>query len=278
MNLAIPRTYRTAVAVLLCLSFLSLSVFAQHTYDASQHADPRAPVHKFVLPASVVQYTAFGFRSVLADTYWVMAIQDYLKWDSVDTYYPEYFSIISALDPKFEYPYLFGILTIPSEKVLRSKEWLEKLVDRGAMALPNDWNIPFSAAVEYHTVWKDVASATGLLRRAVAIPDSPEIVQRTYAIYLMRKGTDYEQSRALLTAIRDTSDNPETKRIIEEKLTLLDYLELLTRASQTYKERFGSYPVSVERLVGALHILPLPEDLKKYPVAIDLSTGNAFVR
>ena len=174
-----PRTFNI-VMVLAPLLFLGASIGAQLRYDAvlMEHFNLREPMHRFIMPAPVVRYFAFGFENILADYYWVSAIQDLNKWDRRDTYYPEYFRIIATLDPKFEYPYTFAALTIPSKKNPESLTWLADISERGMVALPSSWQIPFYTGLEFHTVGRLYERAAYYLGIASAIESSPEAIPR----------------------------------------------------------------------------------------------------
>jgi|GEM_PF-3028549 len=265
------------------LALLVLAALLQFRYDAlvTDKIDPRAPVHRTIMPSEVVRHLAFGFNAVLADYYWVTAVQAYLKWDSFDAYYPEYFKIISALDPHFEYPYLFAILTVPTKINPASLLWLEQVANRGIRAFPQNYQIPFSAATQFHIVGKDNVRAVYFLGIASAIGGVPELVLRTQAIYLMRDATDYDKSRSLFEVILATADNEETKKIVTERILLLDLVEKLEQAVIGYQIKNGIYPITVEELISSF-ALGLPEEylalINKFRPQIEQSTGKIILR
>src|SRR3989344_5967396 len=266
---------KSLILWLITLLLLLAIVFLQLRYDAivTEHLVMRAPVHRFVIPAPVMRHLAFGFENVLADYYWINAVQDINKWDRRDTFYPEYFRIISTLDPKFEYPYIFAALTMPSKGVSESLGWLSVIAERGMHALPESWQIPFYVGVQYHVVAKSYEQAVHYLAIAAKEESAPEMVRSIYGIYLMHTATEYETSRALFTAIYETSDNEETKRIATERIALLDLIEALEQAAVAFREPNGIYPSSADELFkeGLIHISP--ELVKKFPLFIDQSTG-----
>lgn len=274
---------RSLLLTLAPLVILLGVVVLQVRYDAIvlERFVLRAPVHKSVMPAPVVRHLAFGFDNMLADYYWVTAVQDYLKWDSRDAYYPEYFRLIALLDPRFEYPYLFAILTLPTKANPESLEWLSGVTEEGVRAFPLNYQIPFSAATQFHIVAKDNARALHFLAIAAAVPKAPELVHRTYGIYLMRDATDYKKSRALFETILATTDNDESKRIVQERITLLDFVEGLEQAIREYKARQGAYPTSIEALLKKTQ-RDVPESvtalINKYSPQIDQSTGKILLR
>lgn len=271
-----PRAFNI-IMILAPLLFLGASIAAQLRYDAvlMEHFNLREPVHRFIMPALVVRHFAFGFENTLADYYWVSAIQDLNKWDRRDTYYPEYFRIIATLDPKFEYPYIFAALTVPSKKNPESFTWLADISERGMAALPSSWQIPFYTGLEFHAIGKSYERAVYYLGIASAIGSSPEVARTAYGLFLLHTSTDYERSRALFTAIYETTDNQETKKIAQERIVLLDFIEAVDKASEAYKDRHSIYPGSLEMLVKDGLIQVPTELVKRFPIEIDRQTGKA---
>jgi hypothetical protein len=266
-----------SLSLILALCFLFSSFLAQLRYDAlwQEHFVLQASVHRFVLPAPIVKHFAFGFQNILADYYWVTAVQDFNKWDKFDFYYPEYFRIISTLDPKFEYPYIFAALTLPSKQNPASFEWLALVAEQGIVAVPHSWQIPYYTGVEFHAVAKSYERAVHYLGLAAAIPGSPEITREAYALFLLHTTTDYQKSRALFVAIYKTADNDETRSVARERITLLDLLEAVDQGSVVYKEKYHQYPTSIEELSSVGLVVIPAEIVRHYPINIDKLTGKA---
>jgi hypothetical protein len=274
---------RLVVAIALPLVFLALAVVAQKRFDAivGEHFDIRAPIHRFAMPAGVVKHLAFGFDHMLADYYWVTAIQDFNKWDRHDVFYPEYFRIIATLDPTFAYPYNFAILTVPNKYDRHSLSWLSDIADRGITALPKNWEIPFYTGVQFHVVGKSREEATKYIAIADAIPTRPDMVHTTYAIYLMHDASEYKRSRALFEAIAETTTNDETKKMAEERIALLDIMEKFDQTIAEFKKNKGEYPNDFAELFKDGY-LPPSDDLKafiqKFAITIDQSSGRSVIR
>ena len=271
------RFRSTFGVVVLFLSFLG-AVVAQVRFDKIQedHYDLHAPVHRFVMPAPVVNHLAFGFKNVLADYYWITAVQDFLKWDRHDAYYPEYFRTIFTLDPYFEYPYVFAILTVPSRQNPESFEWLALVAERALQIFPENWEIPFYVGMQYHVAGNLNDEAVKYLEIAAAKKTSPDIVRTTLGVYLMRDKTDYERSRALFATIHETSTNDATRTLAKERIALLDLIETLERVARVYKVKYGVFPSSVGD-IEEKRLIQLPPELKKFYIKIDPSTGKVFL-
>jgi hypothetical protein len=255
----------------LAFAFFCGMILAQHNYDALVHGtreDPK-PTRIFVLPALIVKASALGFHAPLADYYWIQVVQSALKWNGKDTFYPEYFHVISELDARFAYPYLFAILTIPNQKNPEALGYLPAIVKRGREALPDDWKIPFYAAVQMHVIGKDSKTAVSFLEEAIHVPSAPDLVKRTHAIYVMRDATDYGRARALFATLAETSDNEETQKIAEERLAVIDLMEVLRVGVGEYRRVHGEYPKDVTQLLSGRESGELLRLIKKYKPQID---------
>lgn len=276
MNIMKNRHARQLLGFLLPCFFLMGAIFLQLRYDAIklEHFNIRAPEHRYVMPAPIVQHFAFGFQNVLADYYWITAVQALNKWDRQDSYFPEYFRIIAALDPKFSYPYIFGALIIPSRANPDSLSWLSTVTEIGMTALPENWEIPFYTGMQYYIVEKSSEHAIRYLEIASKKTSAPEYVRTTYAIHLMRDATEYQKSRALFVTIYETSDNEETKRIVKERIALLDLVEMLDRAAVSYKLIHHVFPTSITDLAEAGLVQLPPELIDKFTIEIDKNTGK----
>jgi tetratricopeptide (TPR) repeat protein len=269
------RRFAEIVGVIAPLFLLASVILAQSDYDQRfKSEDIRAPIHRFAMPANVVRHLAFGFNDALADLYWITAIQAYVKWDGKDVFYPEYYRIISALDPRFEYPYDFAILTVPNKKNPDSLAWLKEIADRGAVAFPNDYQIPFYAGAQFHQIAHSYQEALEYVSRAAKIPSAPPAVKQVYATYLLKTASDYERSHAFFNAIYETATNDETRRIAKKQMDTLDLIEELEQAAVKYRSVYGIYPETL----GALSdggIVKVPKAvLEKLPLTIDPKSGH----
>lgn len=263
----------------LAQAFLALALFVsialiQSAYDHIHYANENrhAPVHRYALPAPIVSHFAFGFNNVLADFYWITAVQDLTKWDRFDTYYPEYFRVISTLDPQFAYPYQFAIFTIPTKKNKESLAWTASIAERGINAIPSSWEIPFYLGVQYYGRTKSYAEATHYIGIAAKKDSSPEMVHKTYASFLTHALGEYQTTRALYETIANTSDNSETRTYAKTQMFILDVTEAVEQATRAYKEQNGVYPKNLMELVDG-HYIPL-DVAKHFPASIDQATGK----
>lgn len=250
------NTYKNKALFIFFVILLLLSaVLLQKKYDDIVH--PRfifKTETKYILPSSVVSNLSFGFKNILADLYWVKAIQDFSVWDGKDSFYLQEYKNIVALDPYFSYPYLLGILTFTSKSVndkngeLSLLETIEPTIQIGIKNLPNNWEIPFYMGTGFQLT-KNPEKALYYLKIAASNPEAPERVQAIYKSYLKNTLTGEAASRAFIKTIYETTESETTKKILKENVLINDLTEILENLVATYKEKYGFYPNSIDDLV-----------------------------
>ncbi len=265
---------RTIIAFIAVCALLS-AVFAEVMYDdrvAIRSAGEILP--SYLWPVVVLEKASFGFRNLSADVLWIGAIQFYQDWDRKNPAFIQYFDSITTLDPKFEYPYLFASLILPEGDP--GMEQTRRIVEKGLIALPDNWQLPFYLGMQYHSVQHDFSNAMRYINRAADMPNAPAIVKETRAYYAVKSG-DYSTGRVLLETLYKTADNEHTKEIAKQKLELLVLLEALGRGVAVYKQRFGVFPSSVEQLFRKGIISRLPEEVKGLGLQVDQETGRIYI-
>lgn len=258
----------------LCL-FVSV-IKMQMIYDDIVHPqinwDPT--IVKYVTPSFVVNGFSFGFRNVLADFYWISIIQDFSGWNHQASFYTQEYENLFTLDPKFAYPYIFGILTIPSgsRKNSQEVEKAEKFAVIGIEHIPYNWEIPFYLGMQFN-VHKNKEKALHYIEIAASRPIIPDIVLRAYKSYLAKKITGDDASRAFIQTIYNTTESKTTKKIIKEGMVISQLIKTLSEVVQEYKNKYGVYPKSLDDIVSRGLVQVSPDLEKGYIVTIDGKTG-----
>lgn len=248
----------------------------QMIYDDIVHPqinwDPT--IVKYVTPSFVVNGFSFGFRNVLADFYWISIIQDFSGWNHQASFYTQEYENLFTLDPKFAYPYIFGILTIPSgsRKNSQEVEKAEKFAVIGIEHIPYNWEIPFYLGMQFN-VHKNKEKALHYIEIAASRPIIPDIVLRAYKSYLAKKITGDDASRAFIQTIYNTTESKTTKKIIKEGMVISQLIKTLSEVVQEYKNKYGVYPKSLDDIVSRGLVQVSPDLEKGYIVTIDGKTG-----
>lgn len=262
---------------------LASAVLLQIKYDKIVHPQIIFTTEtRYILPSSVVNNFSFGFKNILADLYWVRAIQDFSIWDGKDPFYVQEYKNISTLDPKFSYPYLLGILTFTSrsasEKVLNSSilETIEPVIQTGIKNLPDNWEIPFYLGTGFQLT-KNPEKALYYLKIAASHPDAPDIIHNVYKSYLKNTITGNVASRQFVKAIYDTTSSETTKKILKEGIMINDLKEILKSVVDNYKTKYGVYPISIDELIQHKMIQVGPELKNEFKITINQNTGEVII-
>ena len=255
---------------------LLLVVLAQIRYD--QKDKPFIvkfeAVNRTLTPAIVLQYTNFGFSNVIADYYWINAIQDVVQWNEKDHFYVEYFKNISTLDPKFEYPYLLGIFVVPNEKSPKYIDEIASVADVGISALPDNWRIPFYLSTAYKMNTKNLESTDHYLSIAASIKDAPEAVQIVYKAFSKNKLKTETFAREMIKVIYDTTDNETIKKLAAKGLLINDIRSMLEKAIATFKLTYNVFPENIHGL-EELNYIALPQEVKD-AFTVVINTDGTF--
>lgn len=272
---------------ILVIAFLSLligsSAIIQIKYDEIENPQIIFTTEtKYILPTFIVKNFSFGFSNIIADLYWVKAIQDFSIWDGKDSFYLQEYKNIAALDPKFSYPYLLGILTFTSKSVGGAVldphilETIEPVSQIGIKNLPENWEIPFYLGTGFQLT-KNPEKALYYLKIAADNPDAPERIRNVYKSYLKNAIFGDVAAREFIKAIYDTTSSETTKKILEDGIMTNDLKEIIESIANNYKIKYSVYPTSIDDLVYTKMIQIRPELKKEFNITINKNTGEVSI-
>lgn len=271
-------------------AILFIAVKIQLTYDAIVHPQSVFTFEtRYILPEKVVRNFSFGFRNLLADLYWVKAVQDFSIWDGTDPFYAQEYKNIAALDPKFAYPYILGILTFTSSSADNSKSnsgmllTIEPVIQTGIENLPDNWEIPFYMGTGFQ-ITKNTEKALYYLKLASSHENAPQIVRDIYKTFLKNTITGKEasgkaMSKDLLRAMYETTNSNTTKKMLEDGIRINDLIAILENVNTKYYKQYGTYPSSLNDLVNHNIIASETRNalLKAYKVSFNPYNGKVSI-
>ena len=151
---------------------------------------------------------ALSFKSVLADVYWIRAIQYFaatrLKGaptPATDLLYP-LLDIATTLDPAFNIAYRFGAIFLAEgrDRGLSHPELAIRLLDKGFANNPRKWQYLYDKAFVYYWTYRDAKTAAHWFGEAGKVPGSAEWLPGLSA-YMLAQGGDRRSSRFLFQQI-----------------------------------------------------------------------------
>ena len=231
-----------------------------------------------LLPPQILPYISFGFNNFIADGYWIRAIQDFVAWNGKEGFYIGYFKNITTLDPKFEYPYLFNILTVPLNKDVRTLDVIALISEKGMKAIPESWQIPFYIGTQYYLFTKSYQPAEKYIGIAAEKKNAPDGVYLLYSTFVAKDLYTTEEkmnlSKKLVRVIYNNTDNEVIKKLAAQGIQENIISQLLEKSILAYKEKNKRYPATVEEILSA-HLVRLPQEfIDNFTVTINPVNGT----
>jgi hypothetical protein len=277
-----PRSRGFVIAALACLT---AAIALQYARDRVRRGEPGEEPFLYVRSGAALSRMALGYDALLADVYWIRAVQ-YFGGQPLaararlehDLLYP-LLDITTTLDPYFNIAYRFGAVFVAEGAPRPGRPDLAvALLEKGARLMPDRWQYPYDIAFIHYWWLHDYPGASAWFTRASRIPGSPEWMPGLAAITLA-KGGDRTGARFLWRQIFDTAEQEYMRRTAEHRLVQLDVLDELDRLNAALARvatETGTRPRSWEPLArrGWLRRVP-PADPDGTPYEIDPRTGEA---
>jgi hypothetical protein len=235
-------------------------IYPLQNFIQSRSADPGAePDILFFSSPALVKKAALGYDSLLADFYWMRAIQYYGRREEADKRKIRYknlatlLDITTTLDPNLLDAYRSGSCFLAEDDPIgagQPKEAL-KLLDKGIRKHPLDWRLLNDKGFVYYWYLKDFKSAGETWMLAAQIPGSPPWLPSLAALSFSRGGSIdiaialwQEQYRNSTRAnVRETARNHLISFQAAKEMWGLESLV------EQYKQLFQKYPPRIEDLV-----------------------------
>jgi tetratricopeptide (TPR) repeat protein len=183
---------------------------------------------------------SFGFEPVIADYYWIQALQlvgDADRPASRNATVAALIDLVTGLDPWVDHPYRFAALwlTESPDEVRHANRLLEK----GIAYHPLDWRNRFYLGYNLFFYLEDDAQAADVLERAIASPDAPEYLA-SFVTRLRASGDGLDTAVLFLQQLIAQTEDEYARA---EYLGVLDEIEterrarLLDRARAEFRRR-----------------------------------------
>ena len=238
----------------------------------------------YVQSPAVMTRAALSYRAVLADVYWMRAIQHYggtkLSHDvdkQYDLLYP-LLDLTTSLDPKFDIAYGFGavFLAEPYPSGAGRPDLAEALLKKALRAQPDKWRFAEDLGFIYYWWEHDYTAAAEWFRRGGEMPGAPNWLKALSAVTLA-EGGNRASSRRLWTEMLNADEADWLKaqaRFRVSQLDAMDEIDILTRTVDAYRARVGAPPRNWLDLVRAGMLRGIPVDPERHILQLDPQTGK----
>jgi tetratricopeptide (TPR) repeat protein len=288
-----PRTRTTSPAMgtaaalalmaVLMVSAVGLEVARDRRYGGPS---PAADV-MYIRSGPAMAKIALSYRALLADVYWIRAIQHYggtrRSRDAdkrYDLLYP-LLDVTTSLDPSFSIAYRFGAIFLaeaPPGGPGRPDQGIA-LLEKGLRASPDRWQYMQDIGFVYYWWLQDYEHAASWFERAAGVKGAPWFLKSLAAVTLA-EGGDRQRSRLLWQELGRSEDNEwlrNNARLRLAQLDALDQIDQLEAVVETFERQASRRPDSWGALVAAGLLRGVPLDPSGAPYVLDPDTGRVGV-
>lgn len=246
---------------------------------AVQHQMPiRTPAEEgelFIPRPEVAGIASLGFDAVLADYYWLRAVQIVgaaRHPERYGTVLGRLVDVVTTLNPWVDHPYRFAaVWLVGSEADVRHANFL---LERSLSHHPDEWRNRFYLGFNLYYYLGENAEAADRLDEARALPGSPPYLGRLVA-RLRADVQDIETAAVFLAELVRTTPDPYARAEYEKALDEIETerrARVLDEARRLYRERFGR---DIHRVDELARVLPaLPPEPNGWEWEIDEETGR----
>jgi hypothetical protein len=278
---------QTALFLAALAAMLAVAIALQIVRDRVFAHDPVDKQVLYVSNPEVMRRAALSYGTLLADVYWIRALQHYggerqkLRFQRrYELLYP-LLDLTTTLDTRFNIAYRFGAIFLaePRPGGAGRPDQAITLLKKGLQFNPNKWDYYHDIGFIYYWHLRDYEQAADWFGRGGALPGAPFWL-KTYAAVMLTRGGDRQASRALWTQIGQNEESEWLQRTAQlrlKQLDALDQVDVLKRIVDGFTKRTGQRPESWEHLAAAGAVRGLPIDPSGTPYKLDPETGEIGV-
>jgi hypothetical protein len=220
----------------------------------------------FVPRPEVAKLSSLGFHAVMADYYWLQAVQivgTSMRPEDEGTLLGRYIDVVTTVDPWVDHPYRFAAVWLTgSEKDVRHAN---RLLERSFPYHPDEWRNRFYLGFNHFYYLEENGPAAHWLEEAAKLEGSPPYLAGLAA--RLRAGkAGLEVAAGMIRRFLADTDDPYAKAEYEK---MLDQIEterrarLLDAAREAYRKGHGEDIQSVEDLLKGPY--PVLQELPPEP-------------
>ncbi len=266
------------IALVAC--FVGLEVWRDRVYGEPAPGDAVL----YLRSGDAVRRMSLSFTPLVADLYWVRAVQYYggqrlsrSAGKRYDLLYP-LLDITTTLDPNFTIAYRFGSIFLAEDYPggAGRPDLAVALLQKGFRADQTRWRYLQDIGFVYYWWVGDYQEAARWFDKGADIPGAPWWL-RSLAAVTKAQGGDRRGSRQLWESLRDTADNEWLRSNATFRLEQLDALDAIDRLDSivlAFKARTGELPASWDALVAARLLQARPLDPSGSPYVLNPATGG----
>ena len=229
-----PWWGRPDAAVVAAVLLVTLGAGLQMARDRATADGATPPRVRSAPPAAFAQRAALSFEVVLADLYWIRAVQHYgrtrLSGGGAHDYARLYplLDAATTLDPRFDAAYRLGavFLAEPPPGGAGRPDLAVALLQKGLASVPERWQYLHDIGFIHYRWLRDPDTAARWFQRAAVVPGAPWWLP-FMAATTMAEGGDRAGARALWRRVRDAAGDSWMRAEASRRLERLEALDEL---------------------------------------------------
>ncbi len=237
-----------------------LAVFSVGLLHAQLPATSRADSDAAFVPRpDVARVASLGFRPLVADFYWMQAVQvvgaEMVNPARHAPLLGRLVDVVTTVDPWVGHPYRFAAHWLTGS--LEQVRFANRLLERAVTYHPDDWRNWFYLGFNHFYYLEDNVEAAKAMERASELEGAPSYLKRLVA-RLKADTAGIETAAVLLAELVRSTEDPLAKAQYEAALLEIETertARFLDDARETYRQRAGR---DIERV----------EDLAQGPYAV----------
>ena len=251
-------------------------------------SDPAQQILYVSSPAALTRL-ALSYDALVADLYWIRAIQYYggtrLSAQASKSYellYP-LLDLTTSLDPNFNIAYEFGAFFLSEKKPggPGRSDLAIRLLEKGIAARPDRWQYPYDVGFVHYRAGEFKEASEWFTRAAETSGakkdgERADIWLRPLAANTLAAGGDTTSSRILYQQLLESDAHwlrADAARRLKQ-LDAIDSIAFLEQLTAKYEREFGSPPPEWDDLVRAQYLRNKPLDPEGYEYVLNKWWGD----
>jgi len=240
----------------------------QHSWIVN-YSEPLVP------SAEALNFLSLGNKPLIADILWLQTVQYFGSGSPYGKYKAlgPMLDRITEVDPKFEYPYRFGLVVLP---YMDQIDWAVKIGERAQEYLPDNGTLSFFYASDHLLYTKDYQKAAELFDKASQDPKAPTAAKSLAAVALSKVRLNINDrliAREYWKIVEQSATNSDDKERAARWELQMDLVYNLEQIIAKYHNDLGSFPQDFQEMLNKGYISSIPVSPVDRVLSIDQNSG-----